>query len=224
MLAKPPIDLDVYRMNFIGYIQRIYHLLPNMEHPRILDIGCGTGIPTIELARLTNGDVTGIDIDKQALDRCNAKINNAHLSDRVRTMQCSLLDMEFPDGYFDIIWAEGSVFVLGFKKSLEKWRRLLKSGGFLVVHDAVGNLRKKLEIIPCLGYTLIDHILISGDEWWEKYFKPLQEEINEVRAEFQEDKKARVFLDKRQKEIDDFNNNRAANGSVYIVVQKCDQS
>jgi hypothetical protein len=71
-----------------------------------------------------------------------------------------------------------------------------------------------------LGYALIEHILISGNEWWTRYFRPLQKKIDSVRNTCRGNEGAMAFLDARQKEIDDFNNDREANGSVYIVLQK----
>ena len=43
-------------------------MLPELAKPRILDMGCGSGIPTLELARLSRGEAIGIDIDQPALD------------------------------------------------------------------------------------------------------------------------------------------------------------
>ncbi|MBY9004666.1 MAG: class I SAM-dependent methyltransferase [Candidatus Lokiarchaeota archaeon] len=45
-----------------------------MEKPRLLDLGCGSGLLTIELSDLTNGDIIAIDIDQVLLDRLNEKV------------------------------------------------------------------------------------------------------------------------------------------------------
>ncbi len=60
------IDRDKYRANLTRYTRRALQALPDLNHPQILDIGCGSGIPSLELARLTNGKITGIDIDPTA--------------------------------------------------------------------------------------------------------------------------------------------------------------
>lgn len=74
-------------------------------------------LPTIELARLTNGEVTGLDVDQDLLDRLAQKAEKAGLSDRVRTVKLSLWDLNFPEESFDIIWAEGSVTIARFRKA-----------------------------------------------------------------------------------------------------------
>jgi tRNA G46 methylase TrmB len=55
-----------------------------MDKPRILDIGFGSGVPTLELARLSHGDVMGIDIDQPALDEFAGKIKKAGLTENSR--------------------------------------------------------------------------------------------------------------------------------------------
>jgi len=59
----------------------------------------------MELARLSNGQIIGLDINQPLLDRLRRKIEKAGLSDRVKTLKRSMFDMDFPDESFDIIWA-----------------------------------------------------------------------------------------------------------------------
>lgn len=125
------IDLDRFRERLLKYTRKAFRLLPELDKPRILDVGCGSGVPTLELARLSEGEVVGIDIDQTLLDRLNRKIEREGLSNRVQTKKCSMFKMGFADESFDIIWAEGSLPVIGFERGLKEWRRLLKPGWFL---------------------------------------------------------------------------------------------
>jgi cyclopropane fatty-acyl-phospholipid synthase-like methyltransferase len=68
------------------YTAKAFQMLPKLESPRILDIGCGPGGPTMELARLSGGHVIGMDIHQPYLDRLSQKIEQAGLSDRVEAM------------------------------------------------------------------------------------------------------------------------------------------
>jgi len=43
----------------------------------ILDIGCGSGVPTLELARLRHGQITGVDIDHACLEELARKAEAA---------------------------------------------------------------------------------------------------------------------------------------------------
>ena len=44
-------------------------------------------------------------------------------------------ELPYPDGSFDLIWAESSVYSIGFDTALDTWRRLLAPGGKLVVTE-----------------------------------------------------------------------------------------
>ena len=101
------------------YTRKAFRMLPGLEKPRILDIGCGAGEPTLELARLTQGEITGIDINQPALDRLKIKIEKAGLSDRVQALNRSMFNMDFPDESFDILWSEGSIYNIGFARGLK---------------------------------------------------------------------------------------------------------
>jgi len=108
-------NTDVVRRYLLKYTRKAFRMLPKFHNPpRILDIGCGSGVPTMELARLSEGEVIGIDIDQPALDKLIKKTGKAGFSDRVQAINCSILGMSFPDESFDIIWSEGSIFVIGF--------------------------------------------------------------------------------------------------------------
>lgn len=209
---------DLLRANFTLYTRKAFQMLPELDNPSILDIGCGTGVPTLELARLSNGQVIGLDIDQALLNELERKIEAEGLADRVKTVNCSLLEMDFPDECFDIIWSEGSIFVIGFERGLKAWRRLLKPKSFLVVHDEIGNLQKKLKRIPRCGYELLGHFTVSEDTWWRDYYEPLEKRIHELRVKYRGDEEALKVLEEEQQEVDVFK--RKPIGSVFFVMQK----
>ena len=55
----------------IKYTRKAYRMLPPLDRPSILDMGCGPGVPTLELARLSGGIVTGLDTHQPYLDELN---------------------------------------------------------------------------------------------------------------------------------------------------------
>jgi len=218
------INPDHFRERLNKYTRKAFQMLPKLEKPRILDIGCGSGVPTIELARLSDGEIIGIDTDESLLEKLGGKIQKEGFSDRVKTVKCSLFEIDFPDESFDIVWAEGSISLIGFERGLREWKRLLKTNGFLVVHDDIKNMPDKLKKIPNCGYELINHFSLPEDAWWTKYYKPLEIQIKELHITYKNDPEALKILKNYQNEIDTVKKNPKGYGSVFYIMQKLQES
>jgi methylase of polypeptide subunit release factors len=52
---------DGSRMQLVKYLGQILNDPPEFYNPRILDIGCGSGVPTLWLAEKYTGTITAID-------------------------------------------------------------------------------------------------------------------------------------------------------------------
>jgi SAM-dependent methyltransferase len=223
------------------YTRKAFQMLPQMDRPSILDVGCGRGGPTLELARLSQGRIVGIDIQQPALDELTQKAEQAGLSHRVLVKRCSMFSMEFPDASFDIIWSEGSIHVVGFERGLREWGRLIKPDGFLVVHDmawlrpdppkkiydfwksryaGISNVPGILAVIGRCGYRVLGHFMLPEDFWWAEYYGPLQERVHGLRRECADDRQALELLDGEQREIDLFKEHCQWYGSAFFVMQK----
>jgi SAM-dependent methyltransferase len=235
-------DKDTLRERLSKYTRKAFHMLPELDKPRILDVGCGSGVPTMELARLSNGQITGLDINQPLLDRLARKVEKAGLSDRVKTVNCSMFDMDFPDESFDIIWAEASTFVIGFERALKEWRRFLKPKGCLVTHEmtwsrpdppqevynywkeladsGIRTVREYLEQIPACGYDVIGYFTLPEDSWWVEYCGPLENRIQELRPRCINDSRALEVLDEEQREIDLSRKYHEWYGSAFFIMKK----
>lgn len=223
------------------YTRKAFRMLPDQNEPRILDIGCGTGGPTLELARLSNGQITGLDINQNHLDVLKQKILDAGLSDRVETVRCSMFEMDFPDESFDVVWVEGSIFIIGFERGLKEWRRFIKPRGFLVVHEmawlrahppgeicdywkrvypgistVAGNLKK----IPGCGYRAVGHFALPEDFWQKEYCLPMERRIGKLLIKYRDDPEALGVLERERKNIELFTKYRRWYGSAFYVMQK----
>ncbi|MFX0043852.1 MAG: class I SAM-dependent methyltransferase [Candidatus Hodarchaeota archaeon] len=178
------LNLEHLREIFLKYTREAFQMLPKLDKPCILDIGCGTGIPTIELARLSSGEVIGIDIDQDALDKLNKRIEMKDLSARVSTINCSLYKTGFPDRHFDILWDEGVLHILDLKKSLKECSRLLKPNGFLVMGEMIKWIKDKFGIFSKFGFKLKNQVLLPEKCWWTEYYEPLEKKIQELRKKY----------------------------------------
>ena len=214
------INRDRFRERLLSYTREAFRLLPDLDRPRILDVGCGSGVPTVELAKLSEGEVVGVDIDQSLLDELNRKIEREGLSDRVETKKCSMFEMDFPNESFDIIWAEGSISVIGFERGLKEWKRLLKPSGFLVVHTETENVSNKLKKIPSFGYKLLNQFSLPEDAHWTEYYRPMEIRIKELRTEYRKNPGVLQMLRRRQNEIDMVKRNPKRFSSAFYIMQK----
>lgn len=218
--AGPLLDRDACRARLLKYTRRAWDMLPPLPEPRILDIGCGSGLPTIELARWSGGDVVGLDVDPAALDCLMARARREGLEGRVRAKLGSLFEVDLPEGMFDIVWSEGALAEIGFLGALRGWRRLLRPGGYLVVHDDASGLERKLQAVAGLGYELVGHFRLPEDAWWVDYYSPLQQQVRELVNADPEDQAASARWEAVQAEIDRCAAHPGEFGSAFIVMRK----
>ncbi|MBN1280210.1 MAG: class I SAM-dependent methyltransferase [Candidatus Thermoplasmatota archaeon] len=223
------------------YTQRAFEMIPALERPRILDIGCGPGLQTIHLARLTDGPITALDIHQPYLDNLTTLAEREHFSQRITTVNQSMDAIKFPDESFDIIWAEGSIFIIGFERGLREWKRFLRPQGYLAVHEMawlkdnppqeikaywekvypeIKTIEKDLKIIERSGYRLLGHFALPDDAWWEFYYTPLEKRVKQLRTKYAENPEALEMLRLEQEEIDLFRKYHSWYGSVFYVMQK----
>ena len=214
------IQMDKPRKRLLKYTRKAFRMLPQLDKPCILDVGSGSGISTVELARLSQGKVLGIDIDQPALDKFNKRIKEMGLIDWVQATNYSMVDMDLPDESYDIIWSEGSIYVIGFARGLREWKRFLKPGGFMVVHDEQGDINEKLQQISSCGYELIGYFVLSKEVWWAEYFAPLEKLIGETRKKHTRNPKILEELRHAQWELDMFKKYPEHNSSVCFVIKK----
>ena len=98
---------------------------------RIVDIGCGTGVTTVELARLAGptGEVLGIDVSEPMLARAGAR-PVAGLP--LRFARADATTHAFPRARFDLLFSRfGVMFFADPAKSFANLRTALRPGGRL---------------------------------------------------------------------------------------------
>ena len=223
------------------YTRKAFDMIPSIKNPTILDIGCGSGTPTILLANLSKGNVIGMDIHQPYLDELERKAKESNLSQKVKALNCSMLRIDFPDECFDIIWSEGSIYVIGFEQGLNEWKRLIKPRGYLAVHEMVWlesnppkeireylekmysgitTIPDNLDIIKKCDYKILGYFPLPEDAWWEAYYHPLEKRVQILKEKYKNNQNALDVLDKEQKEIDLYLKYSKWYGSAFFVMQK----
>jgi cyclopropane fatty-acyl-phospholipid synthase-like methyltransferase len=177
------LGVNELRMRFLDFTRRTFARLPPLDRPRILDIGCGQGLQTMELARLSGGEVVGIDIDEAAVAQFRRRLEPTDLRERISLRTKSLFDPGLAEQSFDILWEEGVMHLLEPEMSFAACHRLLKTRGYLVMHETLDWFDATSERIPEWGFAIRDRCPLPTHYWWTDYGAPLERRIQHFRAE-----------------------------------------
>jgi SAM-dependent methyltransferase len=96
---------------------------------RALDVGCGTGMLTRELAQRCD-EVVALDLDGRALERARGECN---ATGHVTLVEGDVMTHPFADGSFDLITAVATLHHLPLRPALTRFRNLLRGGGVLAI-------------------------------------------------------------------------------------------
>ena len=210
------------------------------ESPRILDIGCGPGVQTLDLLRNSSGVVTALDLLPEMISRLEQSVKEAGFEDRVVPVQADMNDMKFEPESFDLIWSEGSIYLMGFQNGLDKIKPLLKPGGYVAVSEVVwlkpdppaevaklwkeypeiDTVENKLKVISDLEYSLVDYFILPLSSWTDHYYNPLEKRIEEYKVKWNGDSKGKVVLEEAQNEISVFKQNSDYYSYAFFVMKK----
>ncbi len=137
------------------------------EGDRVLDAGCANGYTTIQLARMKNIRITGVDYAPSMIDHANLNLNRAGPLNGAASFRVgNFLNLDFPDNTFDKVITKRCLINLGSlehqKSALLEAHRVLKPGGLFLISEvsvqsaySLNRLRQKfgLEIMTPLWHN-----------------------------------------------------------------------
>lgn len=228
-LSKDMNEHEQYMMDFEQIFAGLKRLGPGSEQDTIralnalvlesgdlLEIGCGKGIATDVLAARSQFNITALDNDEASLMSLQAGMP-AGLNFSV--VCASMTDMPFASDQFDVIWSEGSAYIMGVERALKEWKQYLKPSGYLVVSDLVWltdtpetevanfyqkeypdmvTVDKRIEQMNKAGYELVDSFTLSQQSW-DNFVVPLVTRVGELEGSLQastalEDMKSELYM------------------------------
>lgn len=216
---------------------------PHVSSPlRILDIGCGTGTHTLLLAeRLPNAEIIALDNHAPYIEELNKTALARGLSPRVTGLHLSMFDMDFSPSSFDLIWAEGSLYIPAFQKGLSTWRPLLKPGAFLIASEIswltetpsseskafwepaypeIDTIAHKLSLAQKLGYETLAHFTLPPSDWLDNYYTPLSHNLDNLLHTHPNSSDATQVVDLIRAEINLYAKHGNDYGYVFYILQK----
>jgi ubiquinone/menaquinone biosynthesis C-methylase UbiE len=113
------------------------HVLPHIRpHNRILDVGCGPGTITLDLAKIVSeSSVIGIDFSPEAVEvaKQNALDRGVKNCEFIVGDACNL---EWAEGTFDIVVTNQCLIHLPDPvQALKEMKRVCKTGGLIAARD-----------------------------------------------------------------------------------------
>ena len=220
--------------------RRAFNMLSDLsKQPFILDIGCGSGMQTLELARISDARITAVDNYQPFLDDLYGRVALQGLSGRIETVNASMFDLPFESGSFDVIWSEGTIYIIGFENGLCDWKPLLKPGGYMVASEitwlqpdppveldsywkseyaGIRNKAENIDIIRRVGYKEAGHFVLPESGWWDNFYIPLQKRIDLLKRKYAGNRAAAEVLDASQAEIDMYQKYSPYYGYVFYLM------
>lgn len=211
------------------------------SEPCILDIGCGPGMQTIELAKNSNGRIVALDTHKPFLDVLIKTSVEEGVSEKIDAIEGSMFSLAFDKNSFDIIWSEGAIFIIGFSRGIKEWREYIKTGGYLVVSEIswlredipeeartfwesdypeIKGISDNIKIIQESGYSPVGHFVLPTSGWWNDYYNPLIERIKVLRKKYVGNKEANDMMDNTEREIKIYKKYSDYYGYVFYLMKK----
>lgn len=187
------------------------------QAPAVLDLGCGVGGQTLDLAELLpSALITAMDNHAPSIERLCAASTQRGLAERVRPLVADIAYPGLSPGTFDLIWSEGALYNVGIDNALQICRGLLRPDGYLAFTDAVwrkknpppevkasfdfdypamGTVSDILAAISDAGLWLVAHFTLPDEAWWDNFYTPMERRIEELRSRYVADAEALAVLD-----------------------------
>jgi ubiquinone/menaquinone biosynthesis C-methylase UbiE len=207
----------------------------------IADFACGTGGQTRILAQNTKGSITGLDIFPDFIKKFNTNAEKLGFQNRVKGIAGSMDDLPFQKENFDVIWSEGAIANIGFKKGLNYWRDFLKKDGCIAVTyeswftderpaeiekfwvnavpemDTIGH---NIAVLQKAGYSLVAAFPLPEKCWTDTYFIPQKAIQKTFLEENAGNKSAEAFVEYMKYEAELYAKYKQYYGYVFYIGKK----
>lgn len=213
----------------------------------VLDIGCGNGASTIQLARLLDADITALDNHQPYLDELMRRAGAAGVADKIRPCCMDMCDLgrgpgSSPNGSpYDLIWSEGALYCVGFVQGLSICHSLLVPGGAMAVtelcwmrpdppaecarffaeeYPPMTGIANNLATIRAAGFEVVEHFTLPESAWRDSYYAPMGPRVRMLREQRTDDPQLLGMLDLLQVEIDTYDRFSACYGYEFFLMRR----
>lgn len=143
------------------------------ENSKVLEIGCTNGFSSIEINKLTNCNVIGIDINQNSIDNAISRILPNNLDPKKISFEYGNAEkLRFKDNTFDLIICGNALsFVSDKSKAIEELKRVLKPNGFISIVPIWYYKQPDTDVISKVNKELGFNIKCTYEKDWLSYDK-----------------------------------------------------
>jgi ubiquinone/menaquinone biosynthesis C-methylase UbiE len=210
------------------------------EKSKVADIGCGTGGQTLVLAQNIPCEITGVDSWSGFINQFNQNAQNINLQDRMKGIVGNMENLPFQEEDLDLIWSEGAIYNIGFKRGLNEWRKFLKQGGYIAVtentwfteerpaeiqefwqkaYSEIDTIPNKVAQMQKAGYLPIATFVVP-ESCWTNYYSTMQLTHESFLKKYIGNKTAEEFVDYQRHEAELYYKYKAYYGYVFYIGKK----
>lgn len=207
----------------------------------VLDIGCGQGMQTLELARNVDGEIIALDFHDGFLDILSLEARKEGLENKILTMHKSMLEMDFEPKSFDLIWSEGALYSMGFENGLNTCHELLKDSACLGVSElvyltdqrpdeiakyletdypSIRTLEENRKLAVNCAYEILNDFVLPKSSWLNNYYLPMEKRIPLMQEKYHDNKLALDVLDAFSNEIGYYKKYSDYYGYQFLTLRK----
>lgn len=183
--------------------------------------------------------MVGVDLVADALNMLIERARRDSLATQVHAVRADMTHLPFRDASFDLIWAEGSIYCMGFAAGLEAWWRPLAAGGVLAVSElswlsearpaheraffeseypAMLGVEENRALIENAGYERLHDFALPELDWWDPYYRELEQRLDELENENLGPDQSVVNACKREIEV--LRRSQGTYGYVFYIMRK----
>jgi ubiquinone/menaquinone biosynthesis C-methylase UbiE len=220
---------------------KAYQMLKDLpKTPRIIDIACGPGMQTIQLAKLSGSKIVAVDFHQPFLEQLKETAKQQGLEDKIDAIKENMFSLNFENNSFDLIWSEGAIYIIGFEKGLRQWKSLLALKGYVVVSEmswlrpdlpdellkfmkmgypAIKTIEENLDIAKRCGYNIVNSFVLPAKSWWDNYYNWIKAKLLALKTKYKDDKERLEYINCEDTEMEIFRKYSDYYGYVFYIMQ-----